>query len=524
MYYHSAVAQNNEVEPSSKLQKVIVFTNRAMITKDAVFSVKKGENVVRISGITTNLIDESVQISLMGQVDMTISEVTIEETFLKKTDQPVMQKLQLDLNNLNNEIRNETYRMTAIESANDFLKKADPFPMNQRVTTIDLEAHAKFIEKSLSLNFERMGVSDAKLKKLNEEKVAVESELASLKSGKNKSKNIVIHLQSATDKSGMKLGITYITTEAGWSPQYEARADFNTSKVDFNYFASIWQSTGEDWTDANVEISTSKPFVYGNLPDLTAWYVDIYTPRVYLSRSKSTFEEQNAPRAMMQQEASPAADKLLNETEIIEQSTSFSFILPRKVNVVSDGQPHRVSISKESVDAKYSWFTVPKLIQNAFLKSSIKNPFPFPLMSGPISVFFDQKLVGTTFVNEVILPDGAMELSLGIDEGIKIERKLQKKYTDYAGILRKETTVYFEYTIEITNGKSNEISLDLNDQFPVSRNEKVKVEMQIPKEGDATISEVGIILWKIKLAPGMKKSIPVKFSVSYPKEVTISGL
>ena len=322
----------------------------------------------------------------------------------------------------------------------------------------------------------------------------------------------------------MKLGITYITTEAGWSPQYEARADFNTSKVDFNYFASIWQSTGEDWTDANVEISTSKPFVYGNLPDLTAWYVDIYTPRVYLARSKSTFEEQNAPRAMMQQEASPAEDKLLNETEIKEQSTSFSFILPRKVNVVSDGQPHRVSISKESVDAKFSWFTVPKLIQNAFLKSSIKNPFSFPLMSGPISVFFDQKLVGTTFVNEVILPEGAMELSLGIDEGIKIERKLQKKYTDYAGILRKETTVYFEYSIEITNGKSNEITLDLNDQFPVSRNEKVKVEMQIPKEGDATISEEGIILWKIKLSPGMKKSIPVKFSVSYPKEVTISGL
>jgi uncharacterized protein (TIGR02231 family) len=243
-----------------------------------------------------------------------------------------------------------------------------------------------------------------------------------------------------------------------------------------------------------------------------------------LSRSKSTFEEQNVPRAMMEQAASPSSEKLLNETEIKEESTSFSFVLPRKVNIVSDGQPHRVSISKESVDAKYTWFTVPKLIQNAFLKSSIKNPFSFPLMSGPVSVFFDQKLVGTAFVSEAILPDGDMELSLGIDEGIKIERKLQKKYTDYAGVLRKETTVFFEYAIEITNGKNSEITLDLSDQFPVSRNEKIKVEMQLPKGGDATISDEGIILWKIKLAAGVKKSIPVKFSVSYPKELTINGI
>jgi uncharacterized protein (TIGR02231 family) len=145
-------------------------------------------------------------------------------------------------------------------------------------------------------------------------------------------------------------------------------------------------------------------------------------------------------------------------------------------------------------------------------------------MAGPVSVFFDQKMVGTAFIGEVILPDGALELSLGIDEGIKIERKLQKKYTDYAGVLRKETTVYFEYVIEITNGKSSEITLDLSDQFPVSRNEKVKVEMELPKVGDATISDEGIILWKIKFAPGVKKSIPVKFSVTYPKDLTISGL
>lgn len=519
-----ATAQKTEIEPVSKLQKIVVFTDRALIVKDAVIAVKRGENIVRISGITANLVDQSVQISLMGQSELAISEVTVEETFLKETEQPKMQKLQSELNNLNNQINDGMNQILTIRSAIDFLNKVNPFPQNLKVTTAEMDAHAKYLEKSLTTNLERIAAIQIKVKKLSEEKSALENELAILKSDQKKSKSIVIHLISNTDKTGIKIGYTYISTEAGWSSQYEARADFNTSKVDFNYFASIWQSTGEDWTDANVEISTARPFVYGNLPDLNAWYLDVYTPRLYMSKSKSALDELSAPRAMMERTPAPVAENLLKETEIKEENTSFSFVLPRKVDIVSDGQPHRVSIAKSNSDAKYTWFTIPKLVQNAFLKASMKNPFSFPLLSGPISVFFDQKLVGTASVNEVILPEGEMELSLGIDEGIKIERKLQKKYTDYAGVLRKETTVYFEYAIEITNGKSKEITLDLNDQFPLSRNEKIKVEMEAPKGGEATVDDEGKISWKITLSPGAKKSIPLKFSVTYPKDMTVSGL
>lgn len=520
----SVMAQKSEVEPVSKLQKVTVFTDRAMIMKEALLSVRKGENMVRISGITPNLVDQSVQISLMNQSELSISEVAIEETFLKKTDQPEIQKLQSVLNNLNIQIRECTNQISVINSENDFLRKVNPFGQNLKVTVAEMEAHTKFLERSLTANFERVAAIETKTKKLSEEKSAVENELANLKSGKNKSKTIVIHLLSANDKSNVKLGFTYVTTEAGWSSLYEAKGDFNASTIDLNYFASIWQSTGEDWVDANVEISTARPFVYGNIPELSAWYLDVYMPRIYKSKSLVAMDQQNAPQVMMAQAAAPAEEAMFKETEIQEENTSFTFVLPRKVDIVSDGQPHRVSIAKSTKEAKYSWFTIPKLIQNAFLKASMKNPFSFPLLSGPISVFFDQKLVGTASVNTPILADGELEISLGVDEGIRIERKLLKKYTDYAGLLTKETTVIFEYAIMITNGKSKEITLDLNDQFPVSRNEKIRVELQAPKSDEAVVNEEGKISWKITLSPGAKKTIPVKFSVSYPKELNISGL
>ena len=85
-------------------------------------------------------------------------------------------------------------------------------------------------------------------------------------------------------------------------------------------------------------------------------------------------------------------------------------------------------------------------------------------------------------------------------------------------------SVNFEYGIEITNGKSKEITLDLNDQFPVSRNEKIRVEQLVPRSGDATINDEGKITWKITLASGAKKTVPLKFKVIYPKELNISGI
>ncbi len=517
-------AQKSDAEPITKLQKITLFTDRAMISKEAVVSVKKGENSVRITGITPNLIDQSVQVGLSGQSELSIAEVAIEETFLRKTDQPEIGKLQSALNDLNNQIKEESNRISVINSGNDFLRKVNPFPQNLKVTTVEIEAHSRFLEKSLAANFERMAAIETKIKKLIDEKTSVENELANLKSGKNKSKTIVIHLLSLNDKSSVKLGFSYLSSEAGWTPQYEARADIDESKISFNYFASVRQATGEDWTDASIEISTATPFIYGNIPELSAWYVDVFTPRFVRSKSLMNMDKQMAPQVMMVQAAVPPSETQFEETAIQEGNTSFTFVLPRKVTIVSDGQPHRVSIIKSDIDAKYSWFTIPKLVQNAFLKATMKNPYTFPLLAGPVSVFLDQKLVGTASIISPVVADGELELSLGIDEGIKIERKLIKKFTDYSGLLTKETTVSFEYGIEITNGKSKEITVDLNDQFPVSRNEKIKVEQLVPKGGEATVNEEGKITWNITLAPGAKKIVPLKFKISYPKELSISGM
>ena len=82
----------------------------------------------------------------------------------------------------------------------------------------------------------------------------------------------------------------------------------------------------------------------------------------------------------------------------------------------------------------------------------------------------------------------------------------------------------YEFTIDIANGKGREIVLDLMDQFPVSRNEKIKVDLDVPKKDEAKIAEDGLITWNLRLAPHEKKTLNIKFSVEHPKDLRITGL
>ncbi len=212
------------------------------------------------------------------------------------------------------------------------------------------------------------------------------------------------------------------------------------------------------------------------------------------------------------------------EPEVKEEISSFTFILPKKVSIVSDGKPHSIPIKTVTNDILLNYSAVPKLSPYVHLNGSFKNPLPYPITSGVMNIYIDGRFVNKINLKKQILPDEQVNLNLGVDESVKIERKLVKKFTEYTGILSKEKRINYEYEIDITNGKKTDINLNLKDQFPVSNNEKIKVIRELPKEGEAKIEENGIIQWNLKLNPKEKKVLKVKFSIEAPKDMEIYGL
>lgn len=510
-----------EIEPVSKIQNITVYSDRAMIKKDAVIHVQKGENLVKITGITPHLIDDSVQVSIKNRSAVKVIDVKVEKTFLQKTQQEKFQKLQAKLDNLNERIKEHTNEIASINSSSDFLKKVIPFAQNQKVSSSEVAAHARFIEKNLSENYAKSARIELKIKTLQEEKKAVENELRDALSSKDRSKSILIILNAREAVNETVLSYSYLVEKTGWSLHYDMRADSLSGKLETNCFALIRQATGEDWKAVNIEISTAKPSLSTRLPELASWYVDIFRSRPVLQKSKSY---QDKGEMMLMESKAPAPESSFEEAAIETGMTSFSFVIPRKTDIPSDGQPHKIFLISGTKEAKLTYYAVPKLSQYAYLKANSKNPFSFPFLPGQMNIFLDERLVSSTEQTDTILPDEEIDLSLGVDEGIKIERKLQKKFTDYAGVFSKDTKVRYEFTIDIANGKGKEISIDVVDQAPVSRNEKIKVELESPKKDDAKITDDGLLTWNLRLAIQEKKTLNVKFTVEHPKDLKITGL
>ena len=76
-----------------------------MIKKEAVLHVQKGENRVKITGITPYIMDESVQVGIKGKSAVKVIDVKVEKTHLPKTQQEKVQKLQTKLDSLNERIK-----------------------------------------------------------------------------------------------------------------------------------------------------------------------------------------------------------------------------------------------------------------------------------------------------------------------------------------------------------------------------------------------------------------------------------
>jgi len=512
-----------DMEPASSIRNVVVYPDSALIRKMSVFSLKSGQAVVRISGITPNMIDDSVQAGLSGGDGVKIVDVKVEKTHLVKARREKAEALKSRLEHLDERIKATANEITVLTSANDLLKKIVPFPQNQKVTPAEVDAHVRFFAKSLSENYELIAKSESGLKKLGEEKKAVERELKNLGSLREESKSIVVFLFAQSDCPRIEMNFSYLVSGTGWTPGYDVRADSGGNVV-LDCRATLSQSTGEDWRDIRMEISTARPSVYGAPPELPPWYVDVYQPRPVVAKAAPRRDADDLRPLMMERRNEAAQEGGYERAEVKTETSSFSFVLPRKVDVPSDNRPHKILIASAGGDATFGYYGVPKLSPYAYLRADLKNPFPFPLIEGPMSVFLDDRLVGTSSVSKTVLPGEDMNLPLGVDEGIRMEKKLVRKFTESAGAFSREIRVHYEYDLDIANGKGREILLTLKDHVPVSRNEKIKVEIESPRKEEANLSESGMLVWNLKLAGGEKKTPKIKFSVAYPKDARITGL
>jgi hypothetical protein len=208
-------------------------------------------------------------------------------------------------------------------------------------------------------------------------------------------------------------------------------------------------------------------------------------------------------------------------TTIEEQELNVSFDIDIPYDILSNGKAHSVSLKDIKIPATYKYYAAPKAEKEAFLLAELNDYAKYNLLPGEANIVFEGMYVGKTTINPNQTQD-TLNLSMGRDKKISIKREriTDKSGTKFLSSYKEQT---FTYDITVRNNKKEEINMLLKDQYPLSTDKEITVEL-LEKDGAKENEETGVLTWEIKLKPNETKKYRISYKVKYPKDKIIGNL
>lgn len=507
---------------TSSISSVTVFPDRAVVTRTLLLDLHPGSREIDIEGLPMALLEDSVRVSGKGDASVKIAGIELRKTFLKEGEDERVKAIEKELERLKDESVAIQGVVRGLESQKRFLESIKIKASEDITKDINL-ARVKVPEWQELLKFYLDNLvridgdkkeRQKKLRELQERITALENELQGLRYAQPKGQRSAIVGLEVSKGGKFRIDIYYAIMGAGWQPFYDVRANGSSNVVETTYYGEVRQRTGEDWKDVDISLSTARPAVGAKIPDIYPWYIGAQArPMEELERKMMPGTAKAEPFNL--EEAAVAAAPLT--ADISQGYTSTTYKLKKKADIPSDGAVHSVIVSIEKMDASFEYVTVPKLSEFAYLKGQVKNGAEYPLLAGRMNVFVDDNFIGTSSLGTTA-PTEEINLSLGIDEGVKIKRETLKREKGKGGFMSGKLRTTLRYRIALTNYKKEKVKVRTLDQIPVSQDKDIVVTLAETSIVPYEKSEQGIIKWLIELKPGEKKEIVFEFYVDYPPE------
>lgn len=535
----SAAAQGAvppELRPDSKPARVTVYRDRALVTRVAELQLPAGESVVILSGLPAAADRSSFQVSGAGAFALRDVRASVKQ---------LTRDVSAQLRALEDQKRAQEDLLLAV---NDKIKEAEAERgfldgMAKRLTAgaspdeaapLDTAAWAKMIDfyrsRSEAVN-QAVRTARRQAQAYQAEIDRLNREIRALGSGTRLSVVEAELVVEAAAPTRARIELSYLVSGPSWKPDYVLRADSEGARMNVQYRAMVRQNTGEDWDGVALSLSTARPQVGGTMPSLSPWVLDVYRPEP-APRPYGGAERSAAPAAPMMAESAADFDKLAEPMEYVtaevsDGATAVTFRVAGLSSVASDNKERSLTVATLELPVRYSYAAVPKLSPFAYFRAEATNDSAYPFLPGPAHIYVDGSYVADAALGSV--PSGSQfSADLGIDESVKLERVLVRKFDETTGVIARRSKTTWEYEIRVKNEKHREITLFVYDQLPRSANEQIVVRAIAPaytRDTDALKKLDGEVFeWTLRLAPGQEAKLPLSFSVDYPRGTPITGL
>ncbi|RME15083.1 MAG: mucoidy inhibitor MuiA family protein, partial [Bacteroidetes bacterium] len=400
---------------------------------------------------------------------------------------------------------------------------------NTGVSAAELEKIATLYRTKLTEIRTKKSTLLPDIKKLNEKIQNIQNQLNELHAQKNKpTGEIIIHLYANENINNAQLEIEYVCNGVRWYPEYEIRVNELNKPLQFLMKAQITQNTGIDWENVSLTLSSSAPNLNHNKPELQPWYLyfqnipqikETYKSKMHRINDAAPLSDEKSLAAQEEAPSLKEAPTLPEYTLAYEKYTTQEYQIPIALNIPSGSKPARIDVYTFTADAKFSYYSAPKITEHAYLIADIRDWEKYNFMSGPLFIFIENTYIGQSEINPEITRD-TFQVSLGIDQNISVKRQMIKKFNEkkIIGNARKEIRAY---EISVKNKKSIPVEITIEDQIPLTSVQEIEVELL--ESSDAGYDKTtGKLSWKLILQPGEEKKLPFKYSVKYPKDKIIN--
>jgi uncharacterized protein (TIGR02231 family) len=543
---------NEPLTVKGPLTGVTVYMQGAQLQHKANYTIKAGVSEVIVEGISPQISPSTIQVKATGAV--VILDSKYEYYYPQPNIQWTKTELPLKIRNaikvLEDSIKLINFELRDINDEIEVLVAARKIIISNGAVKGQGKVNdsIQLLKSTVDYYTTKVSELNKKISALDRQKVKKTDLISDLDTRLNDLQNyaeqnnptpeikgiprIVITFMAKEVASG-RIDLSYLASNAGWTPLYDIRSEATSGKISLTYKAQVRQQTGLDWNDVKLSISTNNPYANKTKPELSPWYIDYQEYRRTLDEKaklrKDLYENaDDAPavnsaamnmgfmystqgNGLIQQEALGAE----SFTTIVQQLISAEFKIDLNYSIASDNQVRMVLVKQSELNTSFRYFAVPKLDPGVYLVAQMTKLDELQLVPATANIFFDGTYIGETYLDPTTMDD-TLNLSLGKDPNIVVKRTLLKDQSKER-IIQDKKERNFAYNIEVRNLKSSEIDLIIQDQIPLTTNPEITIEKS--NLGKGTIDEkTGFIEWNLKLKAKENLNFEYDFKVRHPKD------
>jgi hypothetical protein len=262
------------IDISFPIKEVTVYPAGARMTRAGMVGLDKGENRLVIKGLPAEITEDSVRIETGEKLKVKITDISSEDTIKEEYDENLYRKEKAKLDAIILEqkkceavFKNYTDEFFLFMGKERFIDSLNE-DFKRSIVVNNWEEYYTFMRKKLSANREETRKIIFVWLGLLEKREAAEENLKNLLSYDRIKEHHVIACCESMKEGEEEVRIMYLQPNVSWYPAYTIRADMKKNLLSIELFGMVSQTTGEDWENCAILLSTAIPMQQCGIPQV----------------------------------------------------------------------------------------------------------------------------------------------------------------------------------------------------------------------------------------------------------------